>query len=380
MVVPPPPRGSASIALGLLLSLALAACSESMAPAAPPQRQSTVVVTIASVADSVTAGDPLQFRVSAKPAPQAELTVTVRIAATDCELTQATASVQIAVGKSQATLPVPTTGVAVGAEGCEVTASIAAGDGYEVGAAADASASATVRLPEVTITADSESVEEGSPVAFTLTATPPPAADLTVNVSWSGGDSFLTETPPATVTIPVSGTFSLTAETDDDEADEGDDSVKVTVSAGSGYTVGSSDSATVEVTDNDATTASPGPSTPGPSTPGPSTPAPSGPLSAVSIAAAGSTTLNEGESTSFTVTATPAPTSTLKVSISYIDNGNRLASKPSSVNITTTGTATFQVTVDVGRPTTYSTVIVGIDGGPDTYTLGDQTTVTLTIG
>ena len=251
----------------------------------------------------------------------------------------------------------PTTGVAVGAEGCEVTASIAAGDGYEVGAAADASASATVRLPEVTITADSASVEEGNPVAFTLTASPPPAADLTVNVTWSGGDSFLTETPPATVTIPVSGTFSLTAETDDDEADEANDSVKVTVSAGSGYTVGSSDSATVEVTDNDATTASPGPSTPGPSTPGPSTPgpstpAPSGPLSAVSIAAAGSTTLNEGESTSFTVTATPAPTSTLKVSISYIDNGNRLASKPSSVNITTTGTATFQVTVDVdGRPT-----------------------------
>ena len=155
--------------------------------------------------------------------------------------------------------------------------------------AADASASATVRLPEVTITADSESVEEGSPVAFTLTASPPPASDLTVNVSWSGGDSFLTETPPATVTIPVSGTFSLTAETDDDSVDEANDSVKVAIGAGSGYTVGSSDSATVEVTDNDTTTASPGPSTPGPSTP-----APSGPLSAVSIAAAGTHDVERG--------------------------------------------------------------------------------------
>ncbi|MDE0022880.1 MAG: hypothetical protein OXP69_00555, partial [Spirochaetaceae bacterium] len=100
-----------------------------MAPAAPPQRQSTVVVAIASVADSVTAGDPLQFRVSAKPAPQAELTVTVTIAA--CNLAQSTASVTIATGKSQATLAVPTTGVAPGAEGCEVTATIAAGEGYE---------------------------------------------------------------------------------------------------------------------------------------------------------------------------------------------------------------------------------------------------------
>lgn len=364
--------GNIASALGLLPLLALAACSADMAPAAPPPAASTVVVTIASVADSVTAGDPLQFRVSAKPAPQAKLTVTVTIAA--CNLAQTTASVTIAAGKSQATLPVPTTGVAPGAEGCEVTATIAAGDGYEVGAAAYASASATVRLPEVTIEADSESVEEGSPVSFTLTASPPPAADLTVNVSWSGGDSYLTETRPATVTIPVSGTFALTAATDDDSVDEPNDSVKVTIGAGNGYTVGSSDSATVEVTDNDATTASPGPSTPGPSTP-----APSGPLSAVSIATAASTTLNEGDSISFTVTATPAPTSTLTVSISYIDNGKRLESRPPSVEITTSGTATLQVTVAVGRPTTYNTVVVGIDGGPDTYTLGDQTNVTLTI-
>jgi len=344
-----------------------------MAPAAPPQQQSTVVVTIAAVADSVTAGDPLQFRVSAKPAPQAKLTVTVTIAA--CDLAQTTTPVTIAAGKSEATLAVPTTGVAPGAEGCEVTASIAAGDGYKVGAAADASASATVTMPPVvTIAADSASVEEGSAVAFTLTASPAPTANLMVNVTWSGGESFLTETPPATVTIPVSGTFALTAATDDDSVDEPDDSVTVTVGAGSGYTVGSSDSATVEVTDNDATTGSPGPSTPGPSTPGPS-----GPLSAVSITTAAPTTLNEGDSITFTVTADPAPTSTLTVSIDY-SNEERLASKPSSVDIGTSGTATFQVTVAVGGPTTYgNTVVVGIDGGPDTYTLGDETKVTLTI-
>ena len=59
--------GAIASALGLLL-LALAACSESMAPAPatgdgspPPGRQSPVVVTIAAVADSVAAGDPLQF-------------------------------------------------------------------------------------------------------------------------------------------------------------------------------------------------------------------------------------------------------------------------------------------------------------------------------
>ena len=267
------------------------------------------MVTIAAVADSVAADDSLQFRVSANPAPEAELTVTVTIAATDCDLAQTTASVTIAAGKSQATLAVPTTGVAVGAEGCEVTASIAAGDSYKVGAAADASASATVRLPEVTITADSESVEEGSPVAFTLTATPPPAADLTVNVSWSGGDSFLTETPPTTVTIPVSGTAALTAATDDDSVDEANDSVTVTIGAGSGYTVGSSDSATVAVTDNDSTTN------------GGTSPAPSS-LPTVAIRSLHGD-VNEGQNMVFVVSAFPMrrPGSDLAVNLSWSGDG-----------------------------------------------------------
>ncbi|MDE0447227.1 MAG: hypothetical protein OXH96_11185 [Spirochaetaceae bacterium] len=279
-------------------------------------------MTIAAVADSVTAGDALQFRISANPAPEAELTVTVTIAA--CDLAQTTASVTIAAGKSHAPLAVPTTGVAPGAEGCEVTATIAAGDGYEVGAAADASASATVRLPVVTITADSESVEEGNPVAFTLTASPPPASDLTVNVSWSGGDSFLTETPPATVTIPVSGTFALTASTDDDSVAEANDSVKVAIGAGSGYTVGSSDSATVAVTDNDTT----GPTSPG----GAGTPTPpSSSLPLVNIRGIGRAT--EGGNARFRMVASPKPASSITVSLTWDDPTGRLSSPPATVMI-----------------------------------------------
>ena len=332
------------------------------------------MVTI-SVADSVTAGAPLRFRISANPAPQADLTVTVTIAAPDCALAQLSAPmttpVTIAAGKSHAMLEVPTSGAAAGADGCEVTATIAAGRGYAVGAAAGASATATVTMqPVVTVTADSASVAEGSPVAFTLAASPPPTVDLTVNVSWSDPGSFLEGTPSTTVTIPVSGTAPLTAATDDDSVDEPNGSVTVTVGAGSGYTVGSSGSATVAVTDDDGTTGSPGPST-------------SGPLSAVTIAiVGGSTTVTEGDSISFEVTATPAPTSTLTVSIRINDHGNHLATKPTSVDITTSGTATFTVTTandDVVRGPYGRTIRVGIDGRPDTYTLGDPSVVTITV-
>ena len=70
----------------------------------------------------------------------------------------------------------------MGAQGCLVTATIDAGDGYAVGEGAGAAASATLTMqPVVTIAAGTSPVTEGSPVSFTLTAAPAPVADLTVS-------------------------------------------------------------------------------------------------------------------------------------------------------------------------------------------------------
>ena len=154
-------------ALGMLVLLAFAACG-GVAPAPP------IVVTIGSAAGSVVVGEPVQFHVSANPAPRADLTVRVTIASTGCELAQSPESVTIAAGDSRATLTVAIGGVAVGANGCEVTARIAAGEGYEVGAGAGAASTTLTMRPVVTVTADSASVTKGSPVSFTLTASPPP--------------------------------------------------------------------------------------------------------------------------------------------------------------------------------------------------------------
>ena len=322
-------------ACGLLLLLGLAACEEGVAPATTPPpggSQGAVVVTVAAVADAVFGGDPLSFRVSAKPAPRAALTVMVTIASPGCDLGQSPESVTIAAGKTDATLTVPTTGVTVGANGCVVTATVAAGTGY-VGAAAGASASTILTIhPVVTVTADSASVTEGSRVSFTLTASPPPASDLTVNVRLSEAGSFLAAGSPRAVTIRASErTAALTAATVDDGADEPDGSVTVTVETGSGYTVGSPDSATVAVSDNDTTgTTSPGGGGLAPTTP----PSPPSGLPEVGInSKTEAGTLVEGENMRLQLWANPAPASSLTVNLQWTGATNRVSNPPTTVTI-----------------------------------------------
>ncbi len=113
--------------------------------------------------------------------------------------------------------------------------------------------------PVVSITAGS-GVTEGSAASFTVTATPMPSAELTVNVTVAdasnGGDFVAAGNEGATtVTVPTSGSVTLTVATASDSTDEPNGAVSVTVNTGTGYTVSSSaGSASVNVADDDATT------------------------------------------------------------------------------------------------------------------------------
>ena len=90
---------------------------------------------------------------------------------------------------------------------------------------------------DVTVVADSASVDEGSPVSFTLTATPAPTSDRVVNLAWNVVGDALSGTPPQTATIPTSGTVTVTLNTIDDEIDNTQDTtVDVQVQPGDGYT------------------------------------------------------------------------------------------------------------------------------------------------
>ena len=341
--------------LGLLLLLALAGCTQASSPSSQ-----IPVVTVSAAADSVARGEPLRFHVRAEPAPRADLTVNVTIASSDCELARSSESVTISAGDSVATLTVATTGVEVGAQSCEVAATVADGEDYAVGGAdtvgSSRSATATITDSPGSDSSDSEPprsadsgplvsiaplrsighdgtlrsfADEGDTLRFELTADPAPAAPLTVNLRWDDPGGFLSETPPQTVTIPTSGTVTVTAATDDDDDIEyfHNASVWVTVAGGDGYRGGDPDAADIVVNNNDSDEH----------------------LPRVTLEA-DATRVDEGDTIVFTLTATPPPASDLQVNLLWRYRGNRLAAPPprkDTVTVPTSGTATIAlVTVD----------------------------------
>ena len=135
-----------------------------------------------------------------------------------------------------------------------VTATLNTGTGYTVATSGGAATAAVADndVPEISIAAGS-GVTEGSPASFTISANPTPHAALSVNVSVSQSGDYGVSTGSQPVTIPTSGTYTLTVATTDDSADEADGSVTATLSDGTGYTVSSTASAaTVAVADDDA--------------------------------------------------------------------------------------------------------------------------------
>ena len=304
------------------------------------------------------AGKPLEFAVRVDPAPTKEMIFHVEIDAAGCDLPEQlrqSRTVRIAAGVEEVTLTLPTDGIDIGAEGCTFTVMVTEGD-------SDESATQTLHFtvlitlpdpPAVTVAAGTSPVEEGGDVSFTLTATPAPLAPLTVAVSWSETGSFLTGTGAETVTIPPSGTATVSASTADDSTDEADGTVTLAVESGDGYTVGMPATASVTVTDDD--------------------------VPAVSVAADMSP-VTEGTDVSFTLTATPAPAAPLTVAVSWSEEGSFLTGTgPATVTIPTSGTATVSAsTADDGTDEADGTVTLSVESG-DGYTVGTPATASVTV-
>ena len=346
------------------LVLALTACSVA-AVRAP-------VVTITAVPESGSRDMSVQFLVGAQPPPAQPLTVTVRLNATGCTLVSLSEKVKIAGGDSAATLTVTTTGGEAGSDGCTVTATIAPGAGYAV-SETEASATATRTgavdadpvpgdQPMVTIAAAGGSVTEGSPVRFTVTATPAPAAPLQVSLMWAQVGTVLDGTPPATVTISAGGTAAVEAATDDDEVDEPNGAVIATVTSGPGYAVADPRIAIAAVVDNDGGGVVP----------------PDG-QAVVTITAHGGP-VTEGSPVRFTLTATPAPASPLQVALSWAETVPMLdGTPPATVTIPVAGTASVEAATDDDEVDDLNgTVIATVTSGPG-YAVGEPRIATVAV-
>ena len=224
--------------------------------------------------------------------------------------------------------------------------------------------------PVITIMRGASPVTEGTDATFTVTATPAPMADLTVNLSVAeagGSSDFVASDDEGTkmVTIPTSGSATYTVATINDDTDEPNGSVTVTVTNGSGYALGSTVSATVMVDDDDDDPA---------------------PATLMITIAAGTSPVTEGTDATFTVTATPAPASNLDVNLSvteaagsdFVAGANEGSGK--TVTIPTSGSATYSVATvadDMDEPNGSVTVTVVADGA--NYTVGDPASATVMV-
>ena len=273
--------------------------------------------------NGITEGGAASFTITVNPAPSSPITVKVGVSQSG-DFGVSTGTKTVTVSGGTATYTVTTTNDNADEPDGSVTATLQSGSGYTVSSsngAATVSVADDDATPEVNVTG-AVSGPEGQDVTFTLTANPAPGANLPVSVTVTASGDYGVSTGTRVETIPTGGSVVVTLTTTDDSTDEPNGSVTLTLNGGQGYTVGSLSSETVTVTDNDE---------------------PRQPLllpdPEVSITAGSGIT--EGGTATFTITASPAPSSPITVNVGVSETGDFGAS----------GAATVQVS---GASTTYT--------------------------
>ena len=205
--------------------------------------------------------------------------------------------------------------------------------------------------PEITI-AGGTGITEGGDAVFTVSASPAPAANLTVSLTVADdtNSDFLAagdEGAQSVVIAAGQASAALTLTTVQDSDDEADGSVTASVASGTGYGVGSASTATVAVADDDV-------------------------LPVVSIA--GGTSITEGGDAVFTLTATPPPQGDITVKVDVADSGDFASSGEAGarqVTIGTAGTVTLDVATDNDTADESDGSITATVGAGNGYTPSD---------
>jgi len=214
-------------------------------------------VTI-SGGSAVTEGGDATFTVSMAPPPSTPQTVDIAVTSSgDFGVTVGSRTVIVST-TGTGSLTVSTTDDGTHESDGSVTATVNEGDGYAV---ANPSGSVSVMIsddddpppatPVVSI-APGNDVTEGSPAIFAVSVLPQPSSPLRVDVSVATQGSFGVTTGTRSVTIPTTGSATLSVLTSGDSTDEPHGSVTVAVVSGTGYTVSSTNGlASVTVSDDD---------------------------------------------------------------------------------------------------------------------------------
>ena len=169
-------------------------------------------------------------------------------------------------------------------------------------------AGGTATVPALSITGGT-AITEGGNASFTISATSAPSSSITVNYTVTQQGSFVASGHLNTKTRSFSGTSAtFSIPTQNDNVDESNGSVTVTLNNGTGYTVGSPSAATVNLTDDDT--------------------------AGITFSKA-SVTVNEGSTGTSTVRLDTEPTATATVTISC--NSSDVTVSPTSLTFNASG-------------------------------------------
>ena len=313
------------------------------------------VISISPDSAAIDEGASARFTLMAEPPPATSLQVSVTASQTgDFAASGETGSRTVTIGTNgRGTLSVATDDDATDEANGTITVTAADGEGYVV-SESGGSASLTVNdnddapIPVISISPDSAAIDEGASARFTLMAEPPPATSLQVSVTASQTGDFAAsgETGSRTVTIGTNGRGTLSVATDDDATDEANGTITVTAADGEGYVVSESGgSASLTVNDND-----------------------DAPMPVISINPV-SSTIDEGGTATFSLTASPPPVAPLEVSVTVSQTGDFAASGETgsrTVTIGTDGTGSLTVrTVSDAADEGDGSITVAIDSGED---------------
>ena len=289
---------------------------------------------------AITEGSTARFRVIASPAPSGSIDVNVTVAESgDFADSGQTGARTVTIGNSGRTsfLHVTTDNDSDDEANGAITATVDPGNGYDPDPVFD-SASITVldnddaTQPEASFAASSSSAGEGAGtrnirVDFdpVLTTGITLRYDVSGNATGGGNDYSISGAGSLQVSAGASSA-SIPVSIIDDSTDEPNETVRLSLTSGSGYQLGGQTVHTLTITDND----DPPPATP-----------------VVSISGGG--TITEGGTATFNLSATPAPQSQITVNVNVVDSGSFAGSGQAGsrqVTIGTGGSGTLTVTTD----------------------------------
>ena len=290
---------------------------------------------------AITEGVTARFRVTARPAPSGSIDVSVTVAESgDFADGGQTGPRTVTIGsRGWSTFHIGTDNDSDDEANGAITATVDPGNGYDPDPVAD-SASITVRdndealRPEASFAASSSSAGEGAGTRNIRVDFDPALAtgitlryDVSGNATGGGNDYSISNAGSLQVSAGASSA-SIPVSIVDDSRDEANETVRLSLTSGSGsgYQLGARTIHTLTITDND----DPPPATP-----------------VVSISGGGAIT--EGGTATFNLSATPAPQSQITVNVNVVDSGSFTGSGQAGsrqVTIGAGGSGTLTVTTD----------------------------------